>query len=78
MYLTKFRVNQKFRVIVDGISFFTTKKAILAGVGDHTKVNSAVSLAYWALEHAQSPSLPANGLVGRWENLTVQIDVVNA
>jgi len=37
----------KIRVIVNGISFYTTKKALKSGtVGDDTNVNCAVSIAY--------------------------------
>jgi hypothetical protein len=37
----------KFRVIVNGVSFYTTKKALTSGmVGDDTNVNCAVSIAY--------------------------------
>jgi type IV secretory pathway VirB9-like protein len=38
------------RVIVNGVSFYTTKKRIESGVGDDTSVNTAVQVAYSMLK----------------------------
>lgn len=40
--MKKFSINQKFRISVGELSFFATKKQILAGVGEHTAFNEAV------------------------------------
>lgn len=37
------------RVIVDGVSFYTTKKRIVEGVGDNATVNQAVRAVYGLL-----------------------------
>jgi len=31
---------KKIRIIVNGVSFYTTKKQIIEGVGDNTRLNS--------------------------------------
>jgi hypothetical protein len=40
------------RVIVNGVSFYTTKKRIVEGVGDNTSINQAVSALYADLHNA--------------------------
>lgn len=36
----------KYRVIVNGVSFYTTKAAIQRGVGDYSLINTAVRLCF--------------------------------
>jgi len=42
------------RVIVDGVSFYTTKKRLVAGVGDNINVNQAVRTVYSLLRRGES------------------------
>lgn len=44
------------RVIVNGVSFYTTKKRIVEGVGDNTSINQAVSALYSNLFNARGIS----------------------
>ena len=43
----------KYRVIVNGVSFYTTSAAIKRGVGDFSLVNTAVQLCYNQMGHHQ-------------------------
>ena len=71
-----FKENQRFRVIVNGISFYTTAYAIRTGVGDFTKVNEAIRNAIGALEFLRA-SDPAVGLSGTWQGYNVQLSMVD-
>lgn len=73
----------KFRVIVNGIHFFTTTKAIRNGVGDSYATNAALQKALICLEtpvtrnyFAPMPKVSPNGIAGVWEGMSVQLDRV--
>ena len=70
-----FKKSQGFRVIINGISFFTTKGSIVDGVGDFTKVNESVKSAITELERIRK-SDPAVGLAGTWCGFDVQLSMV--
>lgn len=70
-----FKKTQRFRVIVNGISFYTTASAIQDGVGDFSKVNDAIKYAMGALERTRV-SDPAVGLNGTWYGYAVQLSMV--
>ena len=42
----------KYRVIVNGVSFYTTGAAIRRGVGDFVGVNTAVRMVYKKMQNA--------------------------
>lgn len=42
------------RVIVDGVSFYTTKKRIVTGVGDSSTINQAVRAVYGLLRNSDT------------------------
>lgn len=65
----------KFRVIVNGVHFFTTTKAIRNGVGDQYKTNAAIQKALLCLETPISFA-KSNGIAGTWEGMSVQLDRV--
>lgn len=69
----KFKQAQKFRVIVSGVSVYTTAKQIRWGFGDQIKTNAAVYGAFCQLQDA-APS--ANGLCCRINDVDVQIDTL--
>jgi hypothetical protein len=50
------------RVIVNGVSFYTTKKLIESGVGSNTSVNMAVSAVY---ELMKTSKTKLNGIGSR-------------
>ena len=66
---------QRFRVIINGISFFTSRAAVVNGVGDFTKVNESVKSAITELERIRK-SDPAVGLAGTWCGFDVQLSMV--
>ena len=70
---TRYAQSKKFRVIVDGISFYSTAKQIRNGVGDTYSVNAATQKALLVLENMKSGG-PAVGLCGTWDNRAVQLD----
>lgn len=63
----------RFRVIVNGVHFYSTTKAIRNGVGDHYKTNAALQKALLCLETPVSFA-KSNGIAGTWEGLSVQLD----
>ncbi len=79
MTVKRFKQSQRFRVIVDAVSFYATAKQIRNGVGDFTKCNAATQKALDALEFTRSGSGVADqcavGLAGTWEGLQVQLNV---
>lgn len=73
----KRRTMNRFRVIVDGISVYTTRKQILeVGLGDRMSVNLAVIDAFYALRKMrEDEKIKPVGLTGHWEGHNVQIDM---
>jgi hypothetical protein len=63
----------KFRVIVNGVHFFTTTKAIRNGVGDQYATNAALQKALLCLNTPVSFA-KSNGIAGTWEGMSVQLD----
>ena len=69
--------NQKLRVIVNGVHFFSTPKVIRNGVGDQYSVNAAVQKCLLVLENMREhEKIPPVGLAGTWEGRQVQLDMV--
>jgi hypothetical protein len=69
--------NQKLRVIVSGVHFYSTPKAIRNGVGDQYTVNAAVQKCLLVLETMRkNDNIPPVGLAGTWEGRQVQLDMV--
>jgi len=66
---------QRFRVIINGISFFTSRAAVVNGVGDFTKVNDAVKAAIKELERIREQD-PAVGVCGTWCGFDVQLSMI--
>ena len=79
MIVTRFEQNQKFRVIISDVSFYTTATEIRRGVGDTAKPNEAIRKCLDALEFQRSGSgvadQCASGLGGTWEGFNVQLDL---
>lgn len=69
-----FKPTQKFRLIINGVSVYTTARAIRNGIGDLYASNAAAQKALLVLENMQADKLPPCGLAGVWEGLQVQID----
>lgn len=74
--MKQFTQNTKFRVIINGVHIYTTAKTIRKGIGDNIKINASVQRALESLENMRADKTPAVGLVGHWENNSVQIDVM--
>jgi len=74
------KASQTVLTRVGAISFYTTAKHCREGVGNSQDVNKAVYLAYWALEDSRkmtdSNGGRTSGVVGNWNGLNIQIDVV--
>lgn len=79
MKMTRFKQNQRFRVIVDSACFYATARQIRAGVGDLYTCNAAVQKALDSLEYTRSGEGLAEqcavGIAGTWEGLNVQLNV---
>ena len=54
---TKLKSTQRLRVIVNGVSFYTTARQVRIGVGDRTTVNVAVYHALNKLEQSRADAL---------------------
>lgn len=82
----KFKAAQRFRIVVGNLSFFTTDRQVLAGVGTSTLFNGAVRLTRDILMHdiAKAHNLNAHGcrraipcgLSHRVNGYDIQMDVV--
>jgi hypothetical protein len=77
--MNRFKVNQKFRVIVGQACFYATAKQIRNGVGDLSVCNAAIQKALDALEFTRNGTGAADraavGIAGTWEGLAVQLNV---
>ena len=75
----KFKPTQKFRVIINGVSVFTTARTIRMGIGDLYASNAAAQKALVCFEATRDGKGAAeqacSGLAGRWEDMSVQIDL---
>lgn len=69
----KFKQAQKFRVIVKGVSVYTTAKQIRDGFGDQISTNTAVREAFRAL---QDSTPTATGICMRVGLIDVQLDTL--
>lgn len=81
MKVRRFRKNQTFRVVTEGVHFFATAHQIRQGVGDEYRTNASIQKALDALEF--SCSMPdakimcARGIAGEWERRRVQLDMID-
>lgn len=81
MKIRRFRKNQTFRVVTQGVHFFTTAKQIRQGVGDECRTNASIQKALESLEFTRSGKdlgAISNCISGRWEDRMVQIDIIEA
>lgn len=69
----QFKQGQKFRVIVNGVSVYTTAKQIRWGFGDFVSINHAVESAFVQLQNAMKTT---TGLCTRVGEVDVQIDTL--
>jgi len=53
----KLKTTQRLRVIVNGVSFYTTARQVRNGVGDRTTINVAVRYALDKLEQSRAGAL---------------------
>jgi hypothetical protein len=70
----KYKQSQKFRVIVKGVSVYTTAKQIRWQFGDQLSTNAAVAASLRELERMNASMKGAVGLCGTWCDMSVQID----
>lgn len=75
------RNTQRLRVIINGVSFFSTVRQVRDGVGDFTKVNAAAAEALTALELTRASDGIAEqctvGLSGTWHGFQVQLNIID-
>ena len=71
----KFKQTQKFRVIVNGVSVYTTAKQIRWQFGDQISTNAAVTYALTTLE-ALNDTENTIGLSTRHNGVEVQISIM--
>ena len=69
--------NQKLRLIINGVSMYTTAKKIRDGIGDFYSVNAAAQKCLLVLENMREhDKIPPVGLAGTWESKQVQLDML--
>jgi hypothetical protein len=67
--------SQKLRVIVNGVSLFTTVRDVRMGIGDFVKINESVQLALKRLETTSLTSKSISlGILGDFAGHVVQLD----
>lgn len=70
-----FKPAQKIRVIINGISVYTTARQIRDGFGDYMSINEAVKLSLESLERANASGDGAVGLCGDFAGRQIQINM---
>ena len=73
-----FPINTKFRVIANHISFYTTKKQILYGVGDLTEFNDALQVVLCAFEGSKTTETKMVGYGGSCRGFQIQLNVADS
>lgn len=71
----RFKSTQRFRVIVNGISFYTDARALRTGVGDFTKMNESVCKAVESLEKLRTQD-SAVGLTYSLNGYNIQLSMI--
>ena len=78
--IKKIKGSQRFRVISNGTSFYTTAKNIRYGVGDFLSFNAAVYSALVAIEKTRSGNgvgeQCTSGICGSWNGVTIQLSML--
>ena len=72
----KIKPSQKFRVIVNGVSFYTTARQIIDGVGDQISTNAAVRNALTSMQNLANANEPVLGIGAWYDTIEVQLSVV--
>jgi len=74
-----FRINTKFRIIIGigdtAVCFYTTKKQILAGVGDLIRFNDALQVFLCAFEGMKVVTPSISGYGGTCRGYQMQINL---
>jgi hypothetical protein len=80
--LNKCTQSQRFLVTISGVSAYTTASQIRRGFGGTASINHAVAEALLELETIRAGTVAGEastrGVVGTWNNLDVQLSMVNA
>ncbi len=80
MNIKRFKQSQRFRVIIDSVSFYTNAERIRYGIGDFSKCNAAAQKALDALEFTRSGDGAADkcavGIGGTWEGHQIQLSML--
>lgn len=69
-----FKLSQRFRVCVNNVSFYATKKEILSGVGDFGAFNLALQIVFGKLEVANYDT-PCGGFLIDANGFSIQLNV---
>lgn len=69
-----FNLTQKFRVVVDEVCFYATKKQILAGIGELSKFNEALQLILLHYESVKITDPKVTGFLGTSLGFRIQLD----
>lgn len=73
--MRRFKQTQRFRLIINGISLYTTTAVIQSGLGDSTTVNEAARESIRALERIRATD-EAVGLCGSWYGYSIQVSMI--
>lgn len=72
--------SQKLRIIVNGVSIYTTVGTVRNGIGDFTKINAATQKAVDSIEFTRNGNGLAEqcccGIAGTWEGVNVQVSML--
>ena len=76
--MKRLKKSQKLRIILSGVAIYTTAQQIRYGLFGYTSQNAAAQKALDALEFQRNGDGPVvTGLVGTWEGLQVQVDIMS-
>ena len=68
--------KQKLRLVINGVSIFTTVKNIQSGIGDSQRTNRAAQHALDSLIRLRHAELKPVGVSGYWYDFPIQIDLI--
>lgn len=75
MNFVYFNPDQKFVVIANDVSFYSTAFDIINGVGEFSEFNNAIRYAMEALADMKRQRPVIRGICSSYKNINVQIDI---
>ena len=76
MAFKQFTKPTKLRVIINGVSFYTTAGQVRYGVGSNGSINDCCNSALREIERSKKAGDLISGLCGTWHGHQIQMDLL--